>query len=130
MAKLREVLATRQNASGASTAVELNNLRTTVEALAKTVKEALPGPENTTKRTWAAVAAKGVRGTSEGAAYTPKMVIPERRTREIMIQAREQSADLAKRTPAQVVEAANKAIGGNSIVVAKRLQSSNTVLIF
>ena len=89
VAKLREVLATRQNALGASTAVELNNLQTTVEALAKTVKEALPGPENTSKRTWAAVAAKGVRGTSEGAVYTPKIVILEYRTREIMIQVRE-----------------------------------------
>ena len=60
MAKLREVLAMHQNASGTSTAVKLNNLQTTVEALAKTVKEALPRPENTSKRTWAAVAAKGV----------------------------------------------------------------------
>ena len=51
MAKLREVLATHQNASGASTAVELNNLQTTVKALAKTVKEALPGPKNTSKQT-------------------------------------------------------------------------------
>jgi len=66
--KLGEVLATRQNTLGASTATELNNLRTTIEALAKTVKEALPGPEDTHKKTWAAVA-KGVRGTSEGA-YT------------------------------------------------------------
>ena len=76
------------------------------------------------------MAAKGIQGTSKGAAYIPKIVIPERRTREIMIQAREQSADLAKRTPAQVVEAANKAIGGNSIVAARRLQSGNTVLTF
>ena len=60
VAKLREVLATRQNALGASTAVKLNNLRTTVEALAKTVKEALPGPENTSKWMWAVVAVKGI----------------------------------------------------------------------
>jgi hypothetical protein len=128
--RLREVLATRQNTSETSTVVELNNLRTTVEALAKTVKEALPGPENTSKRTWATVAAKGLRGTSEGAAYAPKMVIPERRTREIVIQAREQSADLAKRTPAQVVEAVNRAMGGNSAVAARRLPSGDTVLTF
>ena len=77
VAKLREVLAIYQNVSVATTAVELNNLYTTVEALAKTVKEALPGPENTSKQSWAAVAAKGVRGTSEGAAYILKIVIPE-----------------------------------------------------
>ncbi|KIM92541.1 hypothetical protein OIDMADRAFT_62481 [Oidiodendron maius Zn] len=73
---LREVLATRQNTLGASTATELNNLRTTIETLAKTVKEALPGPENTSKKIWVAVA-KGVYGTSKGAVYMPKVVIPE-----------------------------------------------------
>jgi hypothetical protein len=126
---LREVLATRQNTLGASTATELNNLRTTIEALAKTVKEALPGPGNTPKKTWAAVA-KGVRGTSEGAVYAPKVVIPERRTREIVVQAPGQSEDLAKRTPAQVVEAVNKALGGDSAVAARRMQSGDTVLTF
>ncbi|KIN00796.1 hypothetical protein OIDMADRAFT_53941 [Oidiodendron maius Zn] len=73
---LREVLATCQNTLGASTVTELNNLQTTIETLAKTVKEALLGPENISKKTWAAVA-KGVCGTSEGAVYAPKVVIPE-----------------------------------------------------
>ena len=50
VAKLREILVIHQNASVATTAVELNNLCTTIEALVKTVKEALPGPENTSKR--------------------------------------------------------------------------------
>ena len=77
VAKLREVLAMHQNVSGASTAVELNNLQTTVKALVKTVKEALPGPENTSKQIWAAVAVKGVQGTSKGAAYILKIVILE-----------------------------------------------------
>ena len=129
VAKLREVLVIRQNASGASTVVELNNLQTTVKALAKTVKEALPKLENTPKKTWAAVA-KGVYSTSEGAVYTPKVVIPERRTREIVVQALGQSKDLAKRTPAQVVEAVNKALGGDSAVAARRMQSGDIVLMF
>ncbi|KIN02428.1 hypothetical protein OIDMADRAFT_53940 [Oidiodendron maius Zn] len=47
---LREVLAIHQNTLGASTAIELNNLQTTIETLAKTVKEALPGPENISKK--------------------------------------------------------------------------------
>ena len=38
-----------QNISVAITVVELNNLYTTIEALVKIVKEALPGPENTSK---------------------------------------------------------------------------------
>ena len=50
IAKLREVLAIYQNVSGASTAVKLNNLQTTVKALAKTVKEALPRPKNMSKQ--------------------------------------------------------------------------------
>ena len=58
------------------------------------------------------------------------MVIPERRTREIVVQAPGQSEDLAKRTPAQVVEAVNKALGGDSAVAARRMQSGDTVLTF
>ena len=50
VAKLREVLVIHQNVSVATTVVELNNLCTTIEALVKTVKEALPGPENTSKQ--------------------------------------------------------------------------------
>ena len=50
MAKLREVLAIYQNVSVATTTIELNNLYTTIEALVKTVKEALLGPENTSKQ--------------------------------------------------------------------------------
>ena len=49
MAKLREVLVIYQNISVATTIVELNNLYTTIKALAKIVKEAFPGPENTSK---------------------------------------------------------------------------------
>ena len=66
-----------QNMSGASTAVKLNNLQTTVKALAKTVKEALPRPENMSKQIQAAVAAKSVQGTSKGVAYVLKIVILE-----------------------------------------------------
>ena len=77
VAKLREVLVIYQNISVATTVVELNNLCTTIEALVKTVKEALPGPENISKWSWTVVAMKGVRGTSEGAAYVLKIVILE-----------------------------------------------------
>jgi len=119
--KLREVLETRRDASGTSTVAELNHLRTTVETLAKTIEKAISGPGNTSKQTWAAVAAKDVRSTGEGAAYAPKVVVPERRTREIVIRAPGQSEDLAKRTPAQVVEAVNKAMGGDSAVAARRM---------
>ena len=49
IAKLREILVIYQNISVVTTIVELNNLYTTIEALAKTVKEALLGPENTSK---------------------------------------------------------------------------------
>ena len=74
--------------------------------------------------------AKGVYSTSKGAVYTLKVVIPEQQTREIIVQAPGQSKDLAKRTPTQVVEAVNKALEGDSVVVAKRIQSSDTVLMF
>jgi hypothetical protein len=137
--KLREVLATRRrdaSATQASTDVELKNLRGTVEALAKTIEIALPRLQgnqtnnNNNKQSWASVAAGGTQSGSERAAHAPKVVIPERRTREVVIRAPGQNDDLAKRTPVQVVEAVNKAIGTDSVVAARRMPSGDTILTF
>jgi hypothetical protein len=62
--------------------------------------------------------------------YVPKVVIPEHRTREVVIRAPGQNDNLAKRTPVQVVEAINKAIGTDSIIVARRMLSGDTILTF
>jgi hypothetical protein len=58
------------------------------------------------------------------------MIILERSSCKVTIKAPGQSEDLAKRTPVQVVEAANKAIGSESIIAARRMPSGDTVLTF
>jgi hypothetical protein len=59
-----------------------------------------------------------------------KVVILEYRIQEIVIRALGQNNNLAKRIPVQVVEAINKAIGTDSIVIVRRILSSDTILIF
>jgi hypothetical protein len=63
-------------------------------------------------------------------AEVPRIVVPERRTREVIIKAPGQGEDLAQRSSIQVVEAANRAIGGSSVVAARRLPSGDTILTF
>jgi hypothetical protein len=69
----------------------------------------------------------GHRGSDKAEA---RIVVPERRTREVIIKAPGQSEDLAQRSSVQVVEATNRAIGGNSVVAARRLPSGDTILTF
>jgi hypothetical protein len=63
-------------------------------------------------------------------AEVPRIVVPERRTREVIIKAPGQGEDLAQRSSIQVVEAANRAIGGSSVVAARRLPSGDTIPVF
>jgi hypothetical protein len=76
------------------------------------------------------VAVGGIQSSSKYTVYTLKVVILEHRTQEVIIRAPGQNNNLAKRIPIQVVEAINKAIGTDSIVVARRMLSGNTILIF
>jgi hypothetical protein len=59
-----------------------------------------------------------------------RIVVPERRTREVIIKALGQGEDLAQRSSIQVVDAANRAIGGSSVVAARRLPSGDIILSF
>jgi hypothetical protein len=102
---------------------EIQELRSSIDELSK----ALPRAQSRNK-TWAEVAAGGRRGG--GGVEAPRIVVPERRTREVIIKAQDQSEDLARRSPIQVVEAANKAIGGSDVIAARRLPSGDTILTF
>jgi hypothetical protein len=59
-----------------------------------------------------------------------RIVVPERRTREVIIKAPGAGEDLAQRSSIQVVDAANRAIGGSSVVAARRLPSGDIILSF
>jgi hypothetical protein len=129
--RLREALAKTRRRGGAPTTNidgEIKKIHTKIEELAK----ALQRPTGTTgKASWAAVVAGTTQvDRSRNEAFTPKVVIPERRTREVVIRAPEQGEDLAQRTAVQVVEAVNRAMGSDGAVAARRMRSGDTVLTF
>src|SRR6201999_814316 len=130
--RLREALATARPVGDTSTTnvnAELQRLHTKIDELAK----ALPKPITTAGRpSWAAVVTGAAMqaGGGGGAKYAPKVVVPERRNREVVMRASGQREDLANRTAVQVVEAVNKAIGSEGAVAARRMRSGDTVLTF
>ena len=60
----------------------------------------------------------------------PRIVVPERRTREVVVKAPGQTEDLAQRSLIEVIQATNKAIRGNKALVARRLPSGDIILTF
>ena len=59
-----------------------------------------------------------------------RVVVPEYRIREAIIQAPGRSKDFAKRSSVQVIEVVNKAIGSSEVIAACYLPSNDTILIF
>jgi hypothetical protein len=115
---------THSDASSETLREEIQELRGSIDELAKALPRAQPR-----NKTWAEVAGGGRRGS--GGVEAPKIVVPERRTREVVIKALGQSEDLARRTSVEVVQATNTAIGGGSkVVAARRLPSGDTILTF
>jgi hypothetical protein len=116
----------RSDASSETLREEIQELRGSIVELSKALPKSQP--RNTT---WAEVAAGGGRkGSGSGVVEAPRIVVPERRTREVIVKAPGQSEDLAQRSSIQVVEAANRAIGGSSVIAARRLPSGDTILTF
>jgi hypothetical protein len=57
-------------------------------------------------------------------------IIPERRTRELLIRNRNPPEDLARRSAVEVVAAVNTAIGTNDTVATRWLPSGDVILTF
>jgi hypothetical protein len=72
-----------------------------------------------------------VAGGPPGELPAPQKVVPPRAARELTIQEAEIPADLATKTPAQVVQAVNQATGKAGIALAARgLPSRDIILTF
>jgi hypothetical protein len=76
---------------------------------------------------WAAVAASAA--SSDGA-WQPKMVIPARRSRELVVRKGGADANLRNRTPQNIIQAVNTAIDGNNVIAIKTMQNNNVIIIF
>jgi hypothetical protein len=59
-----------------------------------------------------------------------RVIVPEYRTREVIIKASGQREDLTKRSLVQIIEAINRALGNSSIIIARHFPSNNIILIF
>jgi hypothetical protein len=104
------------------------------EIIKTAVRKALPAAAaaaaGSLAPTWAAVAARAT-GPAAGPAANPAVKeVPARQEREVVIQARNQSADLANRTAKEVMAAVQAAAGRKGPIAARRLRSSNTVITF
>jgi hypothetical protein len=76
---------------------------------------------------WAAVAAKAA--SSDGA-WQPKMVVPVRRSRKLVVRGGSADANLRNRTPQNIVQAVNTAMDDNDAITAKIMLNNNMIIIF
>jgi hypothetical protein len=79
---------------------------------------------NAPQQTWAQTAAAGAP------AWEPRLVVPARNAREVIVRAKDTTPDLNKRAPKDTLEAINKAIGSNVAVAARQMPSGDTVVTF
>jgi len=68
----------------------------------------------TTPRSWASIASSKPWGAGATAAQEPRVVVPARREREVVV--RKGDGDPLQRTPVEVVRAVNSALGSNEAV--------------
>jgi len=79
-------------------------------------------------RSWASVA--GAPPTGHHHVAVPTVAVPARSHREVIVQAKGAGPDLTARSPAEMVQAVNLALGGDKAVAARRLRSGDTVVTF
>ncbi|KAK8013598.1 hypothetical protein PG991_009191 [Apiospora marii] len=92
------------------------------------IAQATQDPKAVQTKSWAQVAS-APRG-SDPAAWQPKVIVPARRNREVVIKSVDQSNDIQKRRPADIVQSVNTAIGHSEAIAARKLPSGDIVLTF
>lgn len=97
------------------------------------LRAALKEHQKTEKKTWASVASTALRQRPGPVPTEARAIIPTRRTREIIIKSKDQPPEMQNRTPKEIVQAANTAIGpplGNAAIAARTLPSGDIILTF
>lgn len=105
-------------------------IRSEVKAAVQTaIQETNPTPTPpTTPRSWASIAGSRPWGGSAGTTQEPRIVVPARREREVIV--RKGEGNSSQRTPVEVVRAVNSALGNDEAIAARRLQSGDTLITF
>jgi hypothetical protein len=78
-------------------------------------------------RSWAAVAAQA---TSSDGAWQPKMVVPVRRAKELVIRNPETEFSLRNRISQEIIQAINTATNNSDAITAKIMLNNNVIIIF
>ena len=94
---------------------------------AEEVKAAVSGTQE--KRSWATVASQGSNHT-QTQATAPAKIVPSRLSKEILVKGKGMPADLARRTPQEIIQAINHASMKKGAVAARKLPSGDTVVTF
>jgi hypothetical protein len=76
---------------------------------------------------WAAVAAPA---TSSDGAWQPKMIVPARRTKELVIRNPETEPSLRNRTSQKIIQAINTTTNNNNAVATKTMRNNDVIIIF
>jgi hypothetical protein len=95
--------------------------------VAEELKAAANAPQD--KRSWAAVASQESSHT-QTQTTTPAKTVPARINKEILIRGRGMPADMAKRTPQEIVQAINQASMKKGAIAARTLPSGDTIVTF
>ena len=115
----------KKHTAGDPEALTVANLqRTVTEAVRAAVGPAQGTPQG---RSWAAVAGGGHTPAQPS---QPTKIIPQRINREILVRGAEMPADLAKRTPAEIIQAINQASTKKGAIAARKLPSGDTIVTF
>jgi hypothetical protein len=76
---------------------------------------------------WAAVAA---RAASNDGAWQPKMVIPARRSRKLVVRENGADANLRNQIPQNIIQAINTAMDNNNVIAVRIMQNNDVIIIF
>lgn len=119
---VRKICNAAQNQTGN---ISLASLRRVV---AEEVKAAVNGAQD--KRSWATVASQGSSHAQAQQPAAPTKTVPARINKEVLVRGRGMPADLAKRTPQEIVQAVNQVSMKKGAVAARKLPSGDTVVTF
>ena len=101
------------------------------KAVTEAVRAAIgPSQGATQGQSWATVAAGTTGAPVLGQLNQPTKVIPQRVNREILVRGAGLPADLAKRTPVEIIQAVNQASAKKGAIAARKLQSGDIVVTF
>jgi hypothetical protein len=96
-----------------------------------TVLRSRPNPPSTGQppfvHSWAAVAAPA---TSSNGVWQPKMVVPARRAKKLVIRNPETESLLQNRIPQKIIQAINIATNNSDAIAAKTMRNNNVIIIF